>query len=64
MKACVIIKRKIPSELRGEQLKRRIAGEVAHESAAPVKQREVDSVIKKPQGTQTTRYVDTSCLSR
>lgn len=59
MKARPVVKRKTPSELRGEQLKRRIAAEVAQESPALLEQREVDSVIKKPEGSRNTRYVDT-----
>uniref|UniRef100_A0A7C9AAC4 Uncharacterized protein n=1 Tax=Opuntia streptacantha TaxID=393608 RepID=A0A7C9AAC4_OPUST len=59
MKARAVVKRKTPSELRGEQLKRRIVAEAVHESHAPLAQREVDSVIKKSDGTKNTRYAGT-----
>jgi len=43
MKAGAVVKRKTPSKLRGEQLKRRIVAEVAHESSVSLEPREVDS---------------------
>lgn len=58
MNARPLLKRKTPSELRGEQLKRRIAVELAHESAAPSENTNVDSENIKRQGPKNTRYID------
>lgn len=54
-----VLKRKTPSELRGEQLKRRIAVELVHESAVPSENTDVaDSGTSKAQGLKNTRYID------
>ncbi|KAL2895066.1 Protein downstream neighbor of son-like protein [Bienertia sinuspersici] len=53
------LKRKTPSELRGEQLKRRISEEHVHESAAPSENKDaVDCGSTKPPEPKNTRYRD------
>ncbi|XP_021776028.1 protein downstream neighbor of son homolog isoform X2 [Chenopodium quinoa] len=59
MNAGPTLKRKTPSELRGEQLKRRIAVELVRESAAPSENADVvDSGSNKSQGPKNTKYID------
>ncbi|XP_021844016.2 uncharacterized protein [Spinacia oleracea] len=59
MNARPVVKRKTPSELRGEQLKRRTAVELVHESDTPLQSTDVlGAGMNKPQGPKNTRYID------
>ncbi|CAO2820250.1 unnamed protein product [Amaranthus hypochondriacus] len=58
MNARPVSKRKTPSELRGEQLKRRTTIGILLESDAPLENNNVGTSTSKPQSSKNTRYVD------
>uniref|UniRef100_A0A5B6YNA1 Protein downstream neighbor of Son n=1 Tax=Davidia involucrata TaxID=16924 RepID=A0A5B6YNA1_DAVIN len=59
-KAANVVKRKTPSELRGEQLKRRNVMELVDESSAPLLgSLKNSSGLKKPDLSKNPRYIDT-----
>ncbi|KAJ8754477.1 hypothetical protein K2173_005638 [Erythroxylum novogranatense] len=64
LKVGPMVKRKTPSELRGEQLKRKNPIELVDESSAPspvsmTNSTEVDNGLKKPDLPKNPRYIDT-----
>ncbi|PON44937.1 Donson [Parasponia andersonii] len=66
IKVAPMVKRKTPSELRGEQLKRMNAIEIVDESPAPVLgstrqafPHELNNGLKKPELSRNPRYIDT-----
>ncbi|PON40807.1 Donson [Trema orientale] len=66
IKVAPMVKRKTPSELRGEQLKRMNAIEIVDESPAPVLgstrqafPHELNNGLKKPESSKNPRYIDT-----
>ncbi|XP_059668609.1 uncharacterized protein LOC132313713 [Cornus florida] len=59
-KATTAVRRKTPSELRGEQLKRRKVVELVDESPSPLPgSLKINSGLKKPDSSRNPRYIDT-----
>ncbi|XP_061954766.1 uncharacterized protein LOC133676959 [Populus nigra] len=58
-----MVKRKTPSELRGEQLRRKKVIEIVDESPAPLGSKnngiEMDNGLRKPDASRTPRYINT-----